>query len=122
MTGAGVDFYERLLDVSRAAHGNGQHEVAYHALVAAMHAADDGADAARLREVEREAEAQIAWIDRHAPGHRLSTHSAGRHGHPGVYAMLARQAAGHVTVQAHRVEREARVDVAGARRDEDGSP
>jgi hypothetical protein len=91
-----TSLYERLLAISREAHQRGQHETAYHALTAAMHAADDAADIGALAIVRREAEAQIAAIDRNAPGHRLSTRSAARHQHPGVYAMLTRQTAMHV--------------------------
>jgi hypothetical protein len=85
----------RLVALSREAHRSARHEAAYHALTAAMHAAHDEGAAETLAEVEREAAAQIAWIDAHAPGHRLSTASAGEHAHPGVYAMLGRQAAAH---------------------------
>ena len=87
--------FEQLLAASRDAHARQQHEVAYHALTAAMHAADDAGDVSALAEVAREAEAQIAWIDRHAPTHRLSSNSARAHNHPGVYAMLVRQTAAH---------------------------
>lgn len=94
---------ERLLALSREAHQRKQHEAAYHALTAAMHAADDAADSRALAEIAREVEAQIAWIDRHEPTHRLSTASARLHQHPGVYAMLARQVAAHEQMNApHR--------------------
>jgi hypothetical protein len=89
---ATASLFDRLFALSREAHALGQHEVAYHALTAAMHAAD----AAALERVGREAEAQIAAIDRTEPAHRLSTRSASHHGHPGVYVMLVRQAAMHV--------------------------
>lgn len=84
--------FDQLFAASRDAHANGQHEVAYHALIAAMHAAQDAKDVEGARAVAKEAQAQIEWIDRHAPGHRLSTESAARHNHPGVYVMLTRQA------------------------------
>jgi hypothetical protein len=87
------DLFERLLLLSREAHAARLHEVAYHALTAAMHAAHSRHDESGLAAVEREANAQIAWIDEHAPAHRLSTASAGHHEHPGFYALLARQAA-----------------------------
>lgn len=90
-----VPLFERLLALGREAHHTGHHETAYHALTAAMHAAEDAGDVRALAEIGREVEAQIAWIDRHAPQHRLSTASARRHHHPGVYAMLARQIAAH---------------------------
>ena len=91
----------RLLVLSREAHARGHHEAAYHALTASMHAADDDADVRMLVVVRREAEAQIGYIDRTTPGHRLSTTSASRHAHPGVYVMLARQADMHI--QMHEV-------------------
>jgi hypothetical protein len=88
------------MHISREAHAHRQHEVAYHALTAAMHAADDVGDAQALAEVEREARAQIDWIDHNVPDNRLSTASASKHQHPGVFALLARQAAAHVALQA----------------------
>ena len=84
--------YDRLLALSREAHQSGLHEVAYHALQAAMHAAQGARDGAAVITIADEAREQIAWIDTHSPGHRLSTSSAGKHDHPGVYAMLERQA------------------------------
>jgi hypothetical protein len=83
--------FVRLLAESREAHAGGQHEVAYHALMAAMHAADDVADLRALEAVSLEAAAQLQHIDRHLPQHRLSTSSASRHVHPGVFTLLARQ-------------------------------
>ena len=98
----GAALFGRLLAMSRTAHARGQHAVAYHALAAAMHAADDAGDLDALAEVGREAAAQIAWIDRFEPEIRLSTSSARRHDHPGVYAMLGRQAAAHEKMAAPR--------------------
>lgn len=95
-----ASLFERLLAISRDAHARRQHEAAYHALTAAMHAADDAADVGALTIVLQESEAQIAAIDRSSPGHRLSTRSAARHQHPGVYAMLARQTATHIGMHA----------------------
>jgi hypothetical protein len=92
----GPSQFERLLAESREAHALGRYEVAYHALTAAMHAADDDGDVAALQMAGREAVAQLAHIDRYQPGHRLSTASAARHEHPGVYVMLYRQSAMHV--------------------------
>jgi hypothetical protein len=87
--------YAPLLELSRAAHAGRQHEVAYHALTAAMHAANDARDRDALEAIAHEAESQIGWIDRHTSAQRLSTNSAHQHGHPGVYAMLAREARLH---------------------------
>lgn len=90
---------ERLLALSREAHELRQHETAYHALTAAMHAADVEGDVQTLVVIRREAETQIAYIDRMEPDHRLATRSAARHSHPGVYVLLARQA--HMHMQMH---------------------
>jgi hypothetical protein len=84
--------FDRLLTLSREAHESGLHEVAYHALTAAMHAAQIGRDSAGVATIADEAREQIKWIDTHVPEHRLSTRSARKHDHPGVYAMLGRQA------------------------------
>jgi hypothetical protein len=83
---------QRLFSISQDAHARRQHEVAYHTLTAALHAAQNAHDVSGAKAVFREAREQIAWIDINAPEHRLSTNSAGRHNHPGVYAMLSRQA------------------------------
>ena len=87
-----ASLYDRLFALSREAHVSGQHEVAYHALVAAMHAAEDAHDVAGVHNAMKEAQAQIAWVDQNNPDHRLSTKSAGRRNHRGVYAMLSSQA------------------------------
>ena len=87
-----ANLWHVLIDASRQAHARGQHAVAYHALAAAMHAAEDQSNADQLLEVEREAKRQLEWIDRHASEDRLSTKSASRRNHPGVYVMLARAA------------------------------
>jgi hypothetical protein len=91
-TNGGGALFEQLFAISRDAHARRQHEVAYHSLSAAMHAAEDAHDAQSLRTIVQEAQTQISWIDHNAPGHRLSTTSARRHNHPGVYVMLGRQA------------------------------
>ena len=81
--------------VSREAHALAQHEAAYHALTAAMHSADSTGNVNALDAIGREAEQQISFIDRNHPEHRLATRSAARHSHPGVYALLVRQARMH---------------------------
>lgn len=82
----------RLLDISRELHGSREYEAAYHALASALHVAGDRSDVASLEIIAAEAATQLAWIDAHEPTHRLSSSSAARHTHPGVYAMLIQQA------------------------------
>lgn len=95
------DLFARALDLSRQAHRGRRHEVAFHALTAALHAAHDARDTEALRVVAAEAAEQIGWIDAHDPAHRLSTRSAGQHQHPGVYTLLVRQATTHVKIIEH---------------------
>ena len=84
--------FVRLFALSREAHDARHHEVAFHALSAACHAAEDARSLDELVDVEREAQAQISWIDENVPTHRLATVAAGRRGHPGLFTMLARRA------------------------------
>ena len=97
-------FFDRFMNLSREAHELGLHEVAYHALCAAMHAAQTGNDVAGVARVADEARDQIDWINTHVPAHRLSTASASRHDHPGVYAMLERQAEAVVRMMGHEAK------------------
>ena len=93
--------FETLFRSNRVAHARGQHEVAYHALYAAMHAGSDAHDERQLRAVEAEATAQIEWIDANG-SHRLATAASAGRGRRGVYAMLATQVAAHLTVLRRR--------------------
>jgi hypothetical protein len=98
--------WDALIDASREAHARGQHAVAYHALAAAMHAADDQSNGEQLGEVEREAKRQLDWIDEYAHHDRLSTRSASTRSHPGVYTLLARTAGAHVQMIVRRADLE----------------
>ena len=86
-----AELYRRLMTASRDAFAAGYYEAAYHALVAAMHAAEVTGDALRFAEVEGTAREQIGRMDVQAPAHRLGTAAAGRRNHPGVCAMLVRE-------------------------------
>jgi hypothetical protein len=83
---------DSLLRIGQEAFAAGHFEVAYHALMAALHCATDEGDATRVRRVGALAEEQRDWIDLHASGHRMSTSSARLRGHSGAYANLVRQA------------------------------
>ena len=84
--------YQRLLAINSEAHASAAYEVAYHALAAALHAANDNHDEAGVLEVKKLAEEQLEWIDAHDSTHPLATASARERGHASVYAMLAQQA------------------------------
>ncbi len=85
--------YDRLLSLNGEAFAAAQFEVAYHILEAALHCAEGLGDEKRLSAVQRLAEEQGAWIDAHAPQHRLSSRSAQARGNPSVFHSCARIAA-----------------------------
>jgi hypothetical protein len=92
------DWFERLIAINDEAFAAGRYEVAYHALMAALHAAQDAGDPAHLRSVERIAEKQQDRIDADAPRHRLATDEARGHGVIGIFRMAARQASGRAAL------------------------
>jgi hypothetical protein len=87
-------------DLFNAARAARQHEVAYHALAAALHAAESLADRETCRLVEQCADECLQWIDTHAPRHRLSSQSAQSRGHESVFRQLG------VTAQSARLRLE----------------
>ncbi len=98
------DLYTQLMKISTEAVAKAYYETAYHALSAAMHYAQDHNDEQRLHLVEQEAKTQQAWVDAHAPEHRMSTQSTNKHHGTCLYDMLARQAAAQILIiqQKHR--------------------
>lgn len=80
---------EVALDLYRAARAAGQHEVAYHALCAVLHAAEALGDDATCELVEREAKACRDAIDAQQPRHKLSSQSARLRGHESIFQQLA---------------------------------
>ena len=86
-----IDRYERLMNITDQAFADRQYDVAYHALVAAMHCAEALGDEQRLSIVEQTAQRQREWIDTYDPGHRLSSQSAASQGVHSIYASLGAQ-------------------------------
>ena len=82
----------RLLTLSNAAADAGEFEVAYHALMAALHAAErvgrDKGNASVLAEVERVGKAQAERIEKIRPPHQLAKSAAKNRGHVSVYETL----------------------------------
>ena len=97
-----TDLYDRLLALNREAFAAGSYEVAYHALVAALHCAIDLKAPQLLSGVARRATEQMTWIDDHVPEHTLSIRSAGQRGHKSIYGLLAQQATTHAHMLVHR--------------------
>jgi hypothetical protein len=86
------DLYTRLLVASQEAMEREQYEVAYHALSAALHFAQDTRDAERLDEVANVALSQLAYINVNAPSNLMSTKSAENRRGVDMYEMLSRMA------------------------------
>jgi hypothetical protein len=75
-------------DLFVAAREAGEYEVAYHALCAALHAAESLHDDESCKEVQARAKECREWIDTRDPGHKLSTRSAQSRGHEGIFRQL----------------------------------
>lgn len=80
--------YRSLLSTYRATFTAGHHEVAFHALSAAAHAAEDLGDAEALVEIERLALEHLAWIDANDPDHRFSSSSSSERHHRSIFVQL----------------------------------
>jgi hypothetical protein len=82
----------RLLSVSNAAADAGEFEVAYHSLMAALHAAErvgfDTGNANVFAEIERIGKVQSARIEKIKPPHQLSKYAARNRGHVSVHETL----------------------------------
>ncbi len=82
----------RLLGASVAAADSGEFEVAYHALMAALHAAEqvgrETKSISPFTEIERVAKQQAAMVEKVKPTHQLSKSAAKNRGHNSVYETL----------------------------------
>ena len=84
-------------ELFNAARAVDEYEVAYHALAAALHAAESLNDQETCRLVERYADECRQHIDIRAPAHKLSSRSAQARGHESVFRQLG------VTAQSARL-------------------
>ena len=116
----------RLLSASVAAAESGEFEVAYHALMAALHAAEgvgketaSAAGIAGIAEIERVAGEQSAQVEKLKPIHQLSPAAAKVRGHKSVYDTLllhAKSARLRIEADARRAQTDFRwPDLATAR-------
>jgi hypothetical protein len=80
---------EALLQVHAEARALGEHQVAYHALASALHAAESLRRIDLLEEVAEIARDHGRWIDENERGHALSRQSAASRGHQSVFEQLA---------------------------------
>ncbi|HEV8191858.1 MAG TPA: hypothetical protein VGP82_10295 [Ktedonobacterales bacterium] len=86
-------WYDQALALSRAAFAHRHYAVAFHAIAAALHCANDLGDDARLMEVGALAREQAMWLDDHDPSDPLSAESAALRGSHSLWASLGREVA-----------------------------
>lgn len=83
----------RFLDQLLTLHGEssrlGEHEVAFHALAAAAHAAERLEDVDALEHVAQLSREELASIDAVLPQHRHSSRSASQRRHRSIFEQLA---------------------------------
>jgi hypothetical protein len=80
---------DALLRLHGEARAIGEHQVGYHALAAAMHAAESMRDPAALEGIAALAREHGRWIDQNDPKHPLSAESAAMRGHQSIFEQLA---------------------------------
>jgi DNA-binding IclR family transcriptional regulator len=80
---------DALLQLHAEAREIGEHQVAYHALAGALHAAESLREVDMLEEVGALAREHGRWIDQNEPTHPLSSHSAALRGHQSIFEQLA---------------------------------
>ncbi|MBV9773164.1 MAG: hypothetical protein JO040_04405 [Gemmatimonadetes bacterium] len=85
---------ETLLQLREAAFRLRHHEVAFHTLSAAAHAAEQLGDTKTLERIERLAREHLEWIDANDPAQRFSTRSAAQRGFSSIFEQLAVTTAG----------------------------
>jgi hypothetical protein len=73
--------YHQLMASTHEAFAAAQYDVAYHALTAALHCAQQLKDGHAVAEVERTADGQLTEIDAQHPEYQHSTRSAAVRGH-----------------------------------------
>lgn len=98
----------QLLHAHHAARQLGEHEVSFHLLSAAAHAAERLADTETLVQIAQLSRDELAWLARNHPAHRMVT-GATTPGHQSMFEQLAVTAtamrqrihAGQVVERAH---------------------
>ena len=78
-----------LLGLNRRAADDGDYEVAYHLLMAALHLADHAKDLAALERIAQLANEEGQAVERVQPQHHLSRHQAQLRGQTALFDSLA---------------------------------
>jgi hypothetical protein len=81
-------FLDELLKLHRESSDLGEHEVAYHALAAAAHAAERLEDVDALAHIAALSQDELASIDANLPRHRHSSRSANQRHHRSIFEQL----------------------------------
>ncbi|SRR5581483_3728843 len=95
---------DRFLELAREMAADGHYAVAYHALMAAVHSAEDAGDTARLAEVADLLRQHRQAIDALVPAHKLATQLT--HGGRSIFEMGASMAETVIK----RIENQQRMD------------
>jgi len=80
---------ERLVAMYDEARALGQHQVAYHALAAVLHAGESLHDIDTIDLVEKRAKEHAAWLNVNDPRHPMSAESASTRGNQSMFEQLA---------------------------------
>lgn len=110
-TAAAASALDRLLGISTLAADVGLHEVAFHALMAALHAAEATGSLAAVQRVKTAAETQSRQVENIVPPHPLSSVMAASRGTQPVYHSLQAHAeAVRVRLESEAVLRRVKAD------------
>ena len=91
-----------LIDLNKRTFQAREYDLAYHALMAALHCARSLKHIPYLLHVQQIAKEELVWIDAHDPEYEHSTPSTATRSHPSIFHTLAVQANAVVTLLAIR--------------------
>jgi hypothetical protein len=92
------ELYKRAIDINRQAFVGEEFDIAYHALMTAVHCGQTLGDLEYLAEAERLAKNQLIYIDTHRPEYHHSTKSAAGRGRVSIFETAARQARAKISM------------------------
>ena len=102
-----MSLFDELMSLHARAAAEGEYEVAYHCLMAALHLADQQGDERALDEVDAAVKEVGATIESLAPEHQLSRSNAEKRGQPPlVESMVAHVQAVRARLRAERARGE----------------
>jgi hypothetical protein len=90
--------FEQSLAMNQEAFEGEEFDVAYHALMVALHCAQSLQSVERLSQVEALARSQLTYIDNHHPEYSHSTASAQKRHHVSIFETTAQQANARILI------------------------